>query len=436
MKETTPAAMPPCFDRWCKKFDDLLKTKAQKREFRHYLGGLLGESERKNIYQMASNSVGVTYHKLHHFLTEATWSADKINERRLEVLNKCNQTRISRGFSLIVDDSGHRKSGNFTAGVGRQYIGEIGKTDNGNVVVTTHLYDGKKSLPLDIELYQHATSLAEGKKDPEFKKKPTLAGELIDKSLNRGYRPGIVLIDSSYGNNTSFLKDLEEKKLKYIGGIAKNRNILIKDKSGFSEPIRIDEYAQWISSDEFKEIQIPGEKPRTVWVAILSAEISQLKGQRKIAIVTDISRGRGSLAPRVLMNAPVFEDAEDIDYLITNVEGEIVTEQWIVDTYSERNWVEVFYREAKGWLGLKEYQVREKKSNERHFILVFCAYTFILWHKLTGGLRRRWANKPLKTFPEALEAFRTAISYRFVEWLNHNRDVFIAYKASLGFVWA
>ncbi len=25
-----------------------------------------------------------------------------------------------------------------------------------------------------------------------------------------------------------------------------------------------------------------------------------------------------------------------------------------------RNWVEVFYREAKGWLGLKKYQVREK----------------------------------------------------------------------------
>ncbi len=419
MKETTPAAMPPCFDRWCKKFDDLLRTKAQKREFRHYLGGLLGESERKNVSQMARDAVEVTYHKLHHFLTEATWSAEKINERRLEVMNKCNQTRISLGFSLIVDDSGHRKSGNFTAGVGRQYIGEIGKTDNGNVVVTTHLYDGKKSLPLDIELYQHATSLAEGKQDPEFKKKPTLALELIDKGLRRGYRPGIVLIDSSYGNNTSFLKELEERKLKYIGGVALNRNILIKDRSGKTEAIRIDEYAQWISDEEFKKIQIGGEKPRTVWVAILSAEISQLKGMRKIAIV---------------MNAPAFEDAEDIDYLITNVEGEIVTEQWIVDTYGQRNWVEVFYREAKGWLGLKEYQVREKKSLERHFILVFCAYTFILWHKLTGGLRRRWANKPLDTFPEALEAFRTAISYRFVQWLNENWHVFAAYKASCGFV--
>ena len=83
-----------------------------------------------------------------------------------------------------------------------------------------------------------------------------------------------------------------------------------------------------ISSEEFQEIQILGEKPRTVWVAIIEAEISKLKGQRKIAIV---------------MSTAVFEDAEDIDYLITNVEGEIVTEQWIVGTYSERNWVEVFY---------------------------------------------------------------------------------------------
>ncbi len=421
MRETTPAAMPPCFDRWCQKFDDLLKNKSQKREFRHYLGGLLGESERKNVYQMALDSVGVTYHKLHHFVTEATWSVQQINERRLEVMNKCNQTRISRGFSLIIDDSGHRKSGNFTAGVGRQYIGEIGKTDNGNVVVTTHLYDGKKSLPLDIELYQHGNSLPAGKKDPEFKKKPTLALELIDKSLNRGYRPGIVLIDSAYGNNTSFLKKLEEKDLKYIGGIAKNRNLLFKTSSGKLDTIRIDEYAQWISDEEFQEIKINTEKPRTVWVAIISVAISRLEGQRKIAIV---------------MNAPVFEEAENIDYLITNVEGEIVTEQWIVDTYSERNWVEVFYREAKGWLGLSEYQVREKKGLERHFVLVFCAYTFIIWHKLTGGLRRRWANKPLNTFPEALEAFRTAMSYRFVQWLNQNHDVFTAYKASLGFVWA
>jgi SRSO17 transposase len=86
---------------------------------------------------MADNAVGVVYNRLHHFLTEAPWSYHQINERRLEVMNQCSQTRITRESSLILDDSGHRKSGNFTNGVGRQYLGEIGKTDNGIVVVTT-----------------------------------------------------------------------------------------------------------------------------------------------------------------------------------------------------------------------------------------------------------------------------------------------------------
>ena len=421
MKETTPAAMPPCFDRWCKRFDDIWTHQAQKREFRNYIGGLLGESERKNLSQLADNAVGVTYHRLHHFLTEAPWSTLEVNERRLVVMNQCSQTRISRGFTLIVDDSGHRKSGNFTEGVGRQYIGEIGKTDNGIVVVTTHLYDGKKSLPLDIELYQHSSSLPEGKKDIEFKKKPELALELIDRSLMRGYRPGMVLIDAGYGNNITFLLELETRKLKYLGGLAKNRKVIIETEANQLQEIRLDKLAESLPSEAFIPVQINLDKPKTVWVATRVVEISRLEGKRSIAIV---------------MNASTFSQATDIDYFITNISDSIVTPEWIVTTYSQRNWVEVFYREAKGWLGLREYQVRDKRSLMRHFILVFCAYTFILWHTLTGGLRRRWANKPLNTFAEALVAFRTAMSFRFFDWLNLNRDVFAAYKASLGFIWA
>ena len=421
MKETTPAAMPPCFEKWCQRFDEAFTHKAQKRGFRHYLGGLLGESERKNLSQMAENAIGVEYHQLHHFLTEAPWSDSEVNELRLEIMNKCSQTRISRGFNLIIDDSGHRKSGNFTDGVGRQYIGEIGKTDNGIVVVTTHLYDGRKSLPLDIELYQHGDSLPNGKQDPEFEKKTELALKLIDRTLERGYQPGIVLIDAGYGNNTSFLLALENRQLKYLGGIAKNRKITINVSENIQQTIRIDELAQSLAKEDFHEIQLNLDKPRIVWVATREIEISQLKGKRNIAIV---------------MNAETFSEATDIDYFITNVSRAIVTPEWIVQTYSQRNWVEVFYREAKGWLGLKEYQVRDKRSLLRHFILVFCAYTFILWHQMTGGLRRRWASKPLNTFTEALEAFRTAMSYRFFDWLTHNRDVFAAPIASLGFIWA
>ena len=68
MKETTSVAMPPCLEKFCQKLDSAFKTKAQKRELRHYLAGLLGESERKNITQIANNNLAITYHKLHHCL--------------------------------------------------------------------------------------------------------------------------------------------------------------------------------------------------------------------------------------------------------------------------------------------------------------------------------------------------------------------------------
>jgi hypothetical protein len=48
----------------------------------------------------------------------------------------------------------------------------------------------------------------------------------------------------------------------------------------------------------------------------------------------------------------------------------------------------------------------------------------------------RILKQPLNTFTEVLEAFRTAMSFRFVDWLNLNRDVFAANIASLGYIWA
>ncbi len=149
--------------------------------------------------------------------------------------------------------------------------------------------------------------------------------------------------------------------------MAKNRKIIIKKEAGIEEKIRLDEIAKSLSEEDFEKITIQLEREKTVWVAVFRAKISQLEGERNLAIV---------------MNASSIEKATEVDYFITNVvEADTVTASWIVRTYTERNWVEVFYREAKGWLGLREYQVRDKRSLLRHFILVFCAYTFILWHK-------------------------------------------------------
>lgn len=96
-------------------------------------------------------------------MTEATWDVASINERRLEVMQQCNQSLIGGVFTLIIDDLGQQKSGKKTAGVGRQCIRTMGKRDNEVVVVTTHLYNGVKIRRLDVEFYQHARILTGGK---------------------------------------------------------------------------------------------------------------------------------------------------------------------------------------------------------------------------------------------------------------------------------
>jgi hypothetical protein len=63
------------------------------------------------------------------------------------------------------------------------------------------------------------------------------------------------------------------------------------------------------------------------------------------------------------------------------------------------------------------------------------------WHFLISRLRGDGQIPPL---PDVIRArlicislaFRIAMSFRFFDWLNQNREVFAAYKASLGFVWA
>jgi SRSO17 transposase len=261
-------------------------------------------------------------------------------------MQQCSQTKIRRGFTLIIDDSGHRKSGKLTAGIGRQYIGEIGKTDNGVVLVTTHLYDGVKSLPLDVSLYQHASSLPSGKQDSEFRKKPDIALKLIDKCLERAEQPGVVLIDAGYGNNSRFLNELETRKLRYIGGLAKNRKVTVQiEPNQERKEIRLDELAKSLKTEAFTGIYLNIEKPRTLWVATIQVELSTMSGSKTVAI---------------LMNAPTCSPETEVDYLITNATTDKATGEWVVTTYSQRNWVEVFYREALVMVRIKRVSSKRR----------------------------------------------------------------------------
>jgi hypothetical protein len=107
--------------------------------------------------------------------------------------------------------------------------------------------------------------------------------------------------------------------------------VIIEIQANKREEIRLDDLAESLHMEAFTPIQLNLDKPKTVWVAPVEVELSQLEGTRTIAIV---------------MNACSFQQASDLDYFITNVDGSTATAESIVTTYSQRNWIEGFYREA------------------------------------------------------------------------------------------
>ncbi|MFI0967716.1 transposase [Streptomyces sp. NPDC021080] len=98
----------------------------------------------------------------------------------------------------MIDDSGDRKDGTATAHVGRQWLGRLGKTDNGIVTVTTVWTDGRVYYPLHATPYTPAHHFARGRSDPAFRTKPQLAAALAARSKEAGFDCRAVVADCAY----------------------------------------------------------------------------------------------------------------------------------------------------------------------------------------------------------------------------------------------
>ncbi len=80
---------------------------------------------------MAINSA----QSLHHFIAKSPWSVTELKERRFrKILRELKGNKIT----LVIDETGDRKKGKKTDYVARQYLGSVGKVDNGIVSVNAY----------------------------------------------------------------------------------------------------------------------------------------------------------------------------------------------------------------------------------------------------------------------------------------------------------
>src|ERR1039458_6752701 len=116
---------------------------------RNYTKGLLLPIERKSVEPMAARlapaNVRQMHQSLHHIVAEAAWSDSALlREVRRQVLPA--MTRKHPLTAWIVDDTGFPKKGTHSAGVTRQYCGQLGKQENCRVAVSVSLTTGQASI--------------------------------------------------------------------------------------------------------------------------------------------------------------------------------------------------------------------------------------------------------------------------------------------------
>jgi hypothetical protein len=358
---------------------------AQREGFRAYLQGLLlPRARNKTLTGLVGTEPVVSAQaapaqRLQFFLSESVWDAARVNRRRLEVLWAVDELRPHAQGVLIVDDSGDRKAGNQTAHVARQYLGSIGKIDNGIVAVTTAWADERVYYPLHYAPYTPASRLPKGTADPAFQTKPQIAVRLIEQAQTGAVSFRAIVADCFYGDHLGFVEALERAGLPYVLALKPSKGTWAPAADAHT-PQEAAAELRWGSPDA------PGD-----WTPVRRRFRD---GHEELWWAAELTLGgRGPDQRQRLVVAttdPATLPALSTWYLLTNLprpgSSRAVTVPWppaaleeLVRLYGLRLWVEQSYKQVKGQLGWADFQVRSDTAIQRHWQLVCCAFAFCWW---------------------------------------------------------
>jgi SRSO17 transposase len=363
-----------------------------------YCAGLLLPGERKSVEPMAArmapDNVRRTHQSLHHLVADSPWSDEAVLENvREHVLTVMK--RNGPVTAWIVDDTGFPKKGTHSAGVARQYCGQVGKQDNCRVAVSLSVATHHASLPIAWRLYlpESWTSDRERRKAtgvPEeisFQTKPAMALAQIRQAVEQGVPPAPVLADSAYGNETRFREGITELELQYAVGVHENMTVWQpgeaprpkpRGKGRGRPPTRLhrDAEQQPVSVKELA-LSLPAQAWKTVtWRPGTKHKLkSRFAAVRVRPAHRDQKRSEPYPEEWLLMEWPPGE-AEPTKYWLSTLSAQarltalvrLAKHRWII----ERD-----YEELKQELGLGHYEGRGWRGFHHHATLCIASYGFL-----------------------------------------------------------
>jgi hypothetical protein len=384
----TPAPGP--LEGYAARFDELFGARAQRQGFRRYLEGLLLPAERNKTLTALANTEPLVAaqharaQSLQWFLSESGWDPRSVNARRIELLRADPKSAPNGEGVLVIDEHGDRKWGKKTAHVGRQWLANMGKVDNGVVSVSSVWADEGVYYPLEVEPYTPEHHFEKGKASPAFRTKLKIALELVKRSVvEMGIPFRAVVADSFYGEDEGFREGLREVGVGYVLALKPSHSWWHKEGTIGALWEVAEGGAGWKDESE------PGEWVEVVrafrdgheesWWAleVKAGPYAPERGQRAFVVSTD-PEGLPDLGTWYLVTNLPAPDSERA----RREEGALLPAAdlaEVVRLYGLRMWVEQSYKQVKHALGWSQYQVRSDPAIRRHWQLVCCAFSFCWW---------------------------------------------------------
>lgn len=154
MTEQEIVALGPAFAAYLRRYRGCFGQDRTAAHFDAYCRGLLSELPRKSVEPIAL-AAGTAVRTLQEFLVTAKWDHEQARARLQRHLARvlADLPADPLGTVGVIDETSCRKWGGHTPGVQRQYLGCVGKVDNGIVTVHLGVTRGRFQALLDAELY-------------------------------------------------------------------------------------------------------------------------------------------------------------------------------------------------------------------------------------------------------------------------------------------
>jgi SRSO17 transposase len=342
-----------------------------------YLKGLL-LCRRRNCQLMAEELQESNQQRLHHFITASKWGFQRVMDVvTMQFWQLLQKKGLAEDTCLVIDEAGNPKKGRHSAGVQRQYCGQVGKVDNCQVGVFGALCGG--SL---VNLVQ-ASLFGTDKKVNKIDQARSIIMHII-KGLQVKVR--WVCFDAFYGRDAALLADLIKNGIEFVADVPDSLQIWLEPfqmripvqkpgargkKCKYPRPnkasLSIKKYAAGLPIRAWKFITVrhqSGGKKLQAWYH-----------SRDVYVLNPLTNRRQ------LLTLLIREDSDGtIKYSFCHCPGASLKE--LAYRQCKRYFVEKSFRDGKQELGLNEYQTRSAESYHKHMAMIMLAQLFINQEKI------------------------------------------------------